>query len=118
MTKVMLVDDDQTMVSLMQTLLELDGYEVVTARTGTEVVAKAEAERPQIMMIDFHLTDMEGVEVVRELRAHPVFANLPILMASGLDVREEVMAAGANEFIVKPFDPGDLPIIFNRLLGS
>jgi len=114
----MLVDDDQTMVSLMQTLLELDGYEVVAARTGTEVLAKVEATRPELIMIDFHLTDMEGVDVVRQLRDHPDFANLPILMASGMDVREEVMAAGADDFIVKPFDPGDLPVIFNRLLGS
>lgn len=118
MTKVMLVDDDQTMVSLMTTLLELDGYEVIAARTGTEVIAKVEAERPQLMMIDYHLTDMEGVDVVRQLRAHPEFANIPILMASGLDVREEVMAAGADDFIVKPFDPGDLPTLFNKLLGS
>lgn len=106
------------MTSLMQTLLELDGYDVAVARQGADVLAKLESEQPQIMMIDYHLNDIEGVDIVRELRQHPTYAKLPILMASGLDVREEVMAAGADEFIVKPFDPADLPEIFNRLLGS
>jgi DNA-binding response OmpR family regulator len=118
LTKVLIVDDDQTMTSLMQTLLELDGYDVAVARQGADVLAKLESEQPQIMMIDYHLNDIEGVDIVRELRQHPTYAKLPILMASGLDVREEVMAAGADEFIVKPFDPADLPEIFNRLLGS
>jgi len=114
----MLVDDDQTMTSLMKTLLELDGYEVVIARQGTDALARAESENPNILIIDYHLTDMEGVDVVRQLRQHSAFANRPILMASGLDVREEVMAAGADEFIVKPFDPADLQVIFARLLGT
>jgi DNA-binding response OmpR family regulator len=114
--KVLIVDDDRNTVKLLQTLLELDGFEVSVAPRGVDVIPTAEKVSPDLFMMDYHLADMDGVEVVRQLRAHDRFAATPILVASGLDVSEEVLAAGANKFIVKPFEPGDLPGIFNNLL--
>lgn len=113
----MIVDDDRTTVVLLQTLLELDGYEVHTANMGGEVLAKAELVQPDVFLMDYHLTDMEGVDVLRELRASSTFRNTPVVIASGLDVSEEVMAAGANAFLIKPFEPDDLPKLFNQLIG-
>lgn len=117
MTKVMIVDDDRNTVKLLQTLLELDGYEVAIAPRGADVIPTAEQTNPDIFLMDYHLADMDGVDVIRQLRVHPTFANTPILMTSGLDVEEEALEAGANKFIVKPFEPGDLPIIFTALLN-
>jgi DNA-binding response OmpR family regulator len=111
----MIVDDDRTMTSLMQTLLELDGYDVTVVGRGKDVVAKAEQVRPDIILMDYHLTDIHGVEVVKEIRAHSTLSQTPIVIASGMDVSDEVLAAGANEFLTKPFEPDDLPIIFKRL---
>lgn len=116
LTKIMIVDDDSTTVSLLQTLLELDGFEVLVARQGAEVIPMAEAERPALMMIDQHLNDMEGTEVVRQLRQRPTLASLPIIVASGIDVSDKALAAGADHFLTKPFEPADLPELFNRLL--
>jgi DNA-binding response OmpR family regulator len=115
LAKVMIVDDDRTMTSLMQTLLELDGYEVVIVSRGGDVVAKAEQTRPDIIVMDYHLADTHGVEIVKDIRAHSTLSQTPIVIASGMDVSEEVLAAGANEFLTKPFDPDDLPVIFKRL---
>lgn len=117
MPKVMIVDDDRTTVKLLQTLLELDGFEVSIAGRGGEVMDLANQVQPDIFLMDYHLTDIDGVEILRELRASDTFANTPIVMTSGLDVKEEVIEAGANEFLVKPFEPEDLPGLFNRLIG-
>ncbi len=117
MAKVMIVDDDRTTVKLLQTLLELDGYDVVVANRGGDVMGIAEQSNPDIFLMDYHLNDMHGVEVLRHLRVHPTFATTPVIMTSGLDVSDEVMAAGASAFLVKPFEPENLPILFGRLLG-
>lgn len=117
LAKVMIVDDDRTTVKLLQTLLELDGFDVVVANRGGDVIQIAEQAHPDIFLMDYHLNDMHGVDVLRHLRVHPTFSHTPVIMTSGLDVSEEVMAAGASAFLVKPFEPEDLPILFGRLLG-
>jgi CheY-like chemotaxis protein len=116
--KVMIVDDDRNTVKLLQTLLELDGFEVVVSPRGADVVPVAEQTSPDIFLMDYHLADMDGVDAVRQLRAHERFANAPIIMTSGLDVSDEAMEAGATTFLIKPFEPGDLSPLFNKLLAG
>lgn len=118
MTTVMIVDDDRTTVSLLQTLLELDGFDVMVVPQGTQVIDRAEVKRPDIILMDYNLADTTGVHVLKELRAHTQLNAIPVIIASGMDMRDEVMAAGAQEFLIKPFEPGDLPALFNRLIGS
>ena len=118
MTKIMIVDDDQTTTSLLQTLLELDGFDVAVVRRGADVIPKAEQNIPDLIMMDYHLTDMEGVDIIRAIRKHATLKGVPILMASGMDVSVEAMEAGANKFIVKPFEPSELPDLFNSLISG
>lgn len=118
MAKVMIVDDDHTTVSLLETLLELDGFDVVVVSRGMDVIPKAETHSPDVILMDYHLTDTAGVDVLREIRIHENLSSLPVIITSGMDVREEVMAAGANEFILKPFEPNDLPVLFNRFISG
>ncbi len=118
MAKVMIVDDDQTTTSLLETLLELDGFEVMSVSRGTDVISKAEQFQPDIFLMDYHLTDTEGVVVLREIRQHETLQSLPVIIASGMDVEDEVIAAGANDFLVKPFEPADLPRLFNELING
>jgi two-component system chemotaxis response regulator CheY len=118
MVKVLVVDDDRSTVRLLHTLLELDGFAVVSVGLGAEVLGAIEQHQPDIMLLDYHLTDMHGVEIVRALRAMPQYQAFPIVIASGLDVEDEVIRAGASAFLVKPYDPGELPNVFHRLLGT
>lgn len=121
MAKILIVDDDHTTVKLLKTLLELDGFETDIAPRGADVVPTAERFRPDLFLMDYHLSDMDGVEIVRALRggaAGGLFVTTPIVVASGLDVEEEVIEAGANAFMVKPFEPEDLPPLFNRLIAG
>ena len=111
-----MVDDDRTTVKLLQTLLELDGFEIQVATRGADVMPLVEQTMPDLVFMDYHLSDMDGVAVLRSLRETPKYAALPIVMTSGLDVEDEARAAGATTFILKPFEPDDLPKLFNSLL--
>lgn len=116
MSKIMIVDDDRITVTLLKTLLELDGFEVVNVARGLQVPEKALQEKPDLFMLDYNLNDTLGVDVVRKLRAMPEFAKTPILVASGMNVEDEVFKAGANAFLVKPLDTGKLTSTLTRLL--
>jgi DNA-binding response OmpR family regulator len=116
--KVMIVDDDRTTVSLLKTLLEMDGFDVVIVPRGGMALDKAREESPDIFLLDYHLSDMEGTTVIKTLRADPQFARTPIVMSSGLNVADEAKSAGANMFLVKPFEPGELAGIFNKLIQA
>ncbi|HVO42819.1 MAG TPA: response regulator [Aggregatilineales bacterium] len=118
MPKVMLVDDDRTTVSLLKMLLELDGFAVQIAEQGQLALDKANAEHPDLFMLDFHLSDMDGVTLVKTLRSMPAFTKTPIVVASGLNVSDEAMRAGASLFLIKPFEPGDLATLFRNLISG
>lgn len=114
--KVMIVDDDRTTVKLLQTLLEMDGFEVALCPRGGQVMERARVDAPDLVLMDYHLADVKGLEVLVALRADPEFADLPVVMTSGLDVSEECKAAGADEFLIKPFEPGSLGALFTALI--
>jgi len=114
--KILIVDDDRTTVKLLQTLLEMDGFEVLIAPRGQAALEMAQATPPDIFLVDYHLADMDGLEVVARLRADPAFATLPIVVASGLNVEDEALEVGADLFLVKPFEPNKLAGLFYDLL--
>ena len=118
MAKVMIVDDDQTTTSLLETLLELDGFDVMTVSRGGDVITKAETFMPDIFLMDYHLADTHGVDILRDIRKHEGLHTIPVVIASGMDVEIEVMDAGANKFLVKPFEPAELPTLFNELING
>ncbi len=115
--KVMIVDDDRNSTSLLKTLLEMDGFEVMVIPRGLEAMPKAQEFSPDVFLVDYHLNDISGVEVVYQLRSSEDFTDTPIVMASGRDVGQEATEAGANMFLVKPYDPGQLSEQLMRLIG-
>jgi DNA-binding response OmpR family regulator len=96
------------MTSLLKTLLELDGFEVMSVTHGKDAISKANAFQPDAFIIDFHLHDMEGVELVTQLRNSPTYAATFVIMASGMEKSDEALASGANRFLLKPYDPDTL----------
>ncbi len=118
MPKVMIVDDDRTTTGLLKTLLELDGFEVVLAGDGATALRRAYESLPDAFLVDYHLADVAGTEFVRDLRATDRFSVTPVIMTSGLDRAAEANEAGANQFLIKPFDPGDLAQLLRMLLET
>ncbi|GAB1422236.1 hypothetical protein MASR2M15_24550 [Anaerolineales bacterium] len=116
--KIMIVDDDRTTTSLLKTLLELDDYEVLTVARGMDVIPLAETEMPDVILMDYHLADISGLDVLKDIRVHATLSKIAIIIASGMDMRDEVLSAGANDFILKPFDPSLLPEKFQAVLDK
>jgi CheY-like chemotaxis protein len=109
MVKILLADDDFTMVSLLKTLLGMEGYQVTTLwdKKG-DILDNIRKEKPDILLIDIFLGDRNGLDIVRQIRETPDLASLRIIMASGIDKTEECLAAGADVFLLKPYLPEDL----------
>ena len=118
MYRVMIVDNDHATGSLLQTLLELDGFTVMTVQRGLQALERARRTPPDVFLLDYKLDDMDGTTLARQLRASPEFAKTPIVIASGMNIETEALAAGANMFLVKPFEPSQLAGILNQLIGA
>lgn len=118
MATILIVDDDHVTVRLLQTLLELDGFQVHYASRGSEVPAAIANTRPDLLLVDYRLIDTDGLQVIRGLRAVQETAALPIVMVSGMNVEQEAKEAGATAFLIKPFEPDVLASLFTRLIEA
>ena len=109
MLKILLADDDYTMVALLKTLLAMEGYQVVTLldKTG-DIMDNIRAAKPDVLLIDIYIGEHNGLDVVREIRKMQDMNKMRIIMASGIDKTEECMAAGADAFLLKPYMPNEL----------
>lgn len=106
--RVLVVDDDEAIVEMFTELLGRDGrFEVRTASTGYEAGIITEQFRPDVILLDFKLPDINGNMVCRTIRSNPNYQDMKIIVISGVADPEEIAeirAAGADEFIRKPFD--------------
>ena len=106
--KVLVVDDDQAIVEMFSELLERDGrFEVRTAQSGYDAGIITQQFRPDVMLLDFKLPDINGNIVCRTVRAQSEFEHMKIIIISGVADPDEVadlMSAGADDFIRKPFE--------------
>jgi DNA-binding response OmpR family regulator len=114
MEKIMVAEDDQTMVNLLTTLLKMDGFEVVALDADEDIPAAVERDNPDILVLDVHLSNQNGLEVLDVVRTSEKGRKLQVVMISGLNVKEECLRHGADEFLLKPFMPDDLIRILRR----
>ena len=105
--RVLVVDDDPDIVDMLTELLERDGrFEVRTATTGYDAGLITQRFRPEVILLDFKLPDINGNIVCQRIRSDPELDQMRIIIMSGVadpDEVDELMAAGADEFIKKPF---------------
>jgi CheY-like chemotaxis protein len=108
MAKVLIVDDDHTMVSLLATLLELDGFDVVPTTQASDLEQNLRKDQPDLLIMDVFMSSGDGIELLRKVRSTSEFSSLPVIMTSGMDVEDQCIEAGANGFMLKPYSPPDL----------
>ena len=108
MAKILLAEDDPTMISLLKTLLKMEGYDVLALDADTDIAAAVEREKPLAFFMDVHLGMQSGMKVLETIRRNQETANVRVIMTSGLNVKEECMRYGADVFLLKPFMPDDL----------
>jgi len=118
-TKVLVIDDESDVLDFITYNLERDGYNVVTATNGTEGLAKAKSDRPDVILLDVMMPDLDGIEVCRQLRADPTFDQtiIAFLTARGEDYTQvAALDYGGDDFIVKPIKPSVLKSRINALV--
>lgn len=108
MAKVLLAEDDATMVSLLKTLLKMEGYDVVALDLDSDVAAAVLREKPHALFMDVHLGGQSGMKILHKIRKDRENADVRIIMTSGLNVKDECIRGGADAFLLKPFMPDDL----------
>ena len=108
MAKVLLAEDDPTMVFLLQTLLNMEGFEPVAVDSEADVPGAVLREKPDVLFMDVHLGQQSGMDIVESIRKNPQIASVRVVMTSGLNVKEECLERGADDFLPKPFMPADL----------
>ncbi|HEY9180497.1 MAG TPA: response regulator [Candidatus Baltobacteraceae bacterium] len=108
---ILVVDDDRNLRKIIQTNLELAGYDVTTAANGEDALRLLDSMQPDLIVLDVMMPVMDGYEVARRIRRHPSNTHVPIIMLTAKSEVEDKLAgfeAGADDYITKPFGPQEL----------
>ena len=106
--RILLVDDDRAVLFLMKTLLENAGHAVVTARNGVEALSLIEKSMPQLIVTDWVMPGMDGIEFCKALRQNPAWRNIYVFIMTAQESTDrlvEAFEAGANDYMTKPVNP-------------
>lgn len=114
MSKVLLIEDDPTMLSLLGTLLEMEGFQVIKLEKFNAVVMAIQNETPDVVLMDVNLQDVNGLDILDEMRSNTELKDVRVIMSSGMDFRRESLEKGADDFIQKPYMPDELIDIVKR----
>lgn len=117
--KILIVEDEQDILDLVQLYLKKEGYRTYTASTGLEGLRQAKAEQPDLVVLDLMLTEMDGLEVCKQIRADPRLSRTPIIMLTAKAEEADTVIGlelGADDYVTKPFSPKALVARVKALL--
>jgi CheY-like chemotaxis protein len=118
--KILVVDDDLDTLKLVGMMLQRQGYTIVAAINGAQALSKVPSEKPDLILLDVMMPDIDGFEVCRRVRSDPNFASTPILMFTAktqVDDKVQGFEAGADDYLPKPTHPAELLAHVKALLG-
>jgi two-component system cell cycle response regulator len=104
--KIVVADDDQTLLKTLIYILRGQGHDVVPVESGERLLEIMEGERPDLLMLDIMMPKIDGLQLLERIRADPTWENLPVLMISSMPPEEataQTLGLGADDFIAKPF---------------
>jgi DNA-binding response OmpR family regulator len=108
---ILIIDDEDSIRSLLRLTLVRAGYEVIEAGSGEEGITLAQAKKPDLVLLDVMMPGMDGFAVCRFMRQDPALNNMPIIMLSARKdarSRQRSRQAGANGYLTKPWNPDEL----------
>jgi two-component system alkaline phosphatase synthesis response regulator PhoP len=117
--KILVVDDEPTIVRLMEFILARQGHDMIVAVNGEEALEKIRAQQPDLVLLDIMMPRIDGYEVAQRLRADPATATLPIIMLSAKAQEEDIrrgIEVGVDEYVTKPFSPDQLVQVVSEYL--
>lgn len=107
-SKILLIEDEEDIASLIQLQAELAGYKVVIEQDGLNGWRAVEREKPDLVLLDIMLPGQNGLDVCRKIKAHPEFKNIPVIMISARGDELDIVLGlelGADDYVAKPFSP-------------
>lgn len=117
MTKIVIADDEDAVLSSTRALLEVLGYAAIPVSRGEEILPVLRRERPEALLQDVRMPGVDLAELVRTLRADPDLAGIAILVfTADVDAEDIWKSVGADGFVEKPFDPPELGRILREVL--
>jgi two-component system, OmpR family, response regulator RpaA len=118
-SRILVIDDDQAIAELVKINLELLGHVVTTANDGIKGLALSQQQRPDLVVLDVMMPDLDGYTVAQRLRQNPVTNGIPILMLTALGMTKDKVTgfdSGADDYLVKPFEIPELQVRIRALL--
>lgn len=118
--KILVAEDEPLMSAAISGRLRSEGYEVIVALDGREALKAIESENPDLIITDILMPFTSGLELIGVVKSNPTF-NIPVIVLSGMGQEATVMEAfelGADDFLTKPFNPGELSMRVKRALNK
>ncbi|MBN1526272.1 MAG: response regulator [Candidatus Omnitrophica bacterium] len=109
--RILVVDDEPDILKVVVFRLKKLGYEIISAATGREALELVKAGKPDLILLDYRLPDMDGLEISKKIRADKELKDTPIILlsaSSGEDISLAIKAANVNDYVKKPFDLEEL----------
>jgi len=121
--KILVLDDEPNITNLVSSILELEGYESLKANTVKEALEILDKNWKdiKIMICDYRMPEMDGLEFIKKIRQNPLYNNIDILMLTATDTYETIKQStllGVKDYIIKPFDPQEIIEAIERVLNS
>lgn len=121
MKTVLIIEDDDNNMELISFILESNGYQYIKAHTGQKGVDLAIEHLPDFIILDIQLPDINGLEVLKKIRASKADGHIPIIAMTSHALsgdREKLLSAGCNGYIEKPIDPNKILQQIQKILGE
>lgn len=121
MSSILIVDDNAANRELLCALLERAGFEPADAHDGAAALRYLETNTPDAILLDIHMPNMDGFEVLRRIREQPRFARVPIAAVSASVMTgdlERALSSGFNAFLAKPYEVHEIVALVRQLLGK
>lgn len=121
MKRILAIEDQEDNRAILRDLLTAVGYDLIEAVNGAEGIAKAEAEKPDLILMDIQMPVLDGYECTRRIKANPALKAIPIIAVTSYALsgdEAKTKAAGCDGYIAKPYDPRDMLKMIRRYLGD
>jgi len=118
---IMVVDDDPEIVTLVRVILEQKKFNVLCAYDGPQALADLEKQKPDLILLDIMMPEMDGFEVLRRLKGAPETSSIPVILLSALNQLKDISKGyemGADHYITKPFTVAHLMAVIDHLLSG
>lgn len=121
MSRILIADDDPDIRSLCEMVLGSEGFEVLVAQNATEGLALAHREKPDLILLDWMMPGVDGIEALQLLKGSPTTAGIPVVMVTAFGGPMEITLAthhGAEGYVTKPFEPAELLSLVRRFVQT